>query len=459
MLYHCKGKSKMLRRTAACLAVLFLLLSAQTIPLAQAYELPPVEVTARVALLIETGSEEILYQHNIYDKAYPASLTKIMTAMLAIEFAETQEEGFNQKVEAFPEALEGLDPQGSTQGIKAGEIMTVRDLLYCTLVSSANEACNVLAQYVSGSMPAFVELMNKRAKELGCKNTQFTNTHGLHDEDHYTTAYDIYLITREAMKHPEFMEICNTVATSIEPTNQTASARALHTTNHLISTLTTSQYVYHQAKGIKTGNTSMAGHCLVSSAEQKGLNLISVVMGADKEGETGLVLSFVETKRLLEWGFENFAVKTLLGTAEPIAKVKVHEGKDNDEVTLSPERKLEALVPIALDVADVQRKIKVFDEGGVSAPVLRGQVLGEIVLSYEDRVFGTIPLVATSEVTRNETVHVAKTIKDFITQDWVLYSLAGLAAAFVLYIVYVIVHNRRRRRNNPKGNYRGRRRR
>jgi len=168
----------------------------------------------------------------------------------------------------------------------------------------------------------------------------------------------------------------------------------------------------------------------------------------------------VETKRLFEWGFDNFTTKTLLNVTEHITQVKVHMGKDKDEVTLVPERKLEALVPVTLDVAeDVKREWAIFEEGGVDAPVMRGQVLGEITLSVGNRVLDTIPLVASFEVLRDETEHMITGVKDFFSQDWVKYSLAGLAAAVVLYLAFVIVYNRKRRRANRRTNYRGRKRR
>lgn len=429
------------------------------IPVSRAAELPPVEVTARAALLIDTGSEELLYQRNIHEKEYPASLTKIMTTLLALEYVSSGKGKLDDKITASKEAVSQLEAGSSTQNIKEGEILTLEELLYCTMVSSANEACNVIAEYVAGSIEAFVALMNNRAKELGTENTHFVNTHGLHDDEHYTTAYDMYLITREALKHPEFMTICNTAAKSIAPTNKTPKERALYTTNYLISTNKETQYVYYPAKGIKTGNTSKAGHCLISSAEKEGLYLISVVLGAGKKEDSGQILSFVETKRLFEWGFANFTTKTLISTSEQIAEVKVSMGKDKDAVTVVPEKSLEALVPAALENSEIEREVKLFNEGGVTAPVTRGQKLGEITLSYGDRTFGTIPLVASYEVKRDETEHIAVGVKDFITQDWVKYTVAGVLTAVVLYIVFVIFYNRRRRKAGARGNYKGKRRR
>ncbi|MDR3207621.1 MAG: D-alanyl-D-alanine carboxypeptidase [Oscillospiraceae bacterium] len=429
-------------------------------PTARALTLPPVEITARAALLVDVNSGETLYERGVHVKAYPASLTKIMTALLALEFAEADPGGLDQEVTASETALADLPFDGSTANIVAGETMTLRDLLYCMMLPSANEASNIIAERAAGSLSAFVARMNERAQALGCENTHFANPHGLHDEDHYTTAYDMYLITREALKHPVFVEISNTATYPIPATNK-SPARALYTTNHLISAHNTPQYIYYQAQGVKTGNTSMAGHCLISTAKntkKKDLYLLSVVLGAEREADTDRVLSFVETKRLFEWGFENFTTKTLLRTTEQICEEDVVLGQDTDKVMLVPARSLEALVPELLDLADVRREIKLFDEGGVTAPVTRGQTLGEITLSYEGRAFGVIPLVASYGVLRDETQNIQNSVKTFFDQDWVRFSLAGLAVAVVVYVAFVIVYNYRRRRERGRGSYRGRRR-
>lgn len=442
---------------AAWLAALSVCISAA--PWVQAeVSLPAVEITARAALLADFASGEILYERGIHEKAQPASLTKIMTALLALEWVESGRGSLDDMVTASDAALEDMPPDGSTQNIREGEIMSLHDLLYCTMISSANEACNVIAEHVAGSIPAFVGMMNEKAAALGCGNTQFTNTHGLPDEDHYTTAYDIYLITREALKYPDFMEICNWGNKNVEETNL-SSARPLFTTNRLISTEAGNPYRYPPAKGIKTGHTNAAGYCLVSSAEKDGLCLLSIVMGAEEEEETGRILSFVETKGLFEWGFDNFTVKTLLDT-KPVTQVKVAMGKDVDEVALVPARALEALVPKTLDPeTDVERSVTLYEEGAVTAPVTRGQALGEIRLYVGSREFGVIPLVAADAVQRDEVVKFAEDVKGFFAQDWVKYTLGGLVALLIIYITFTAVYNARRKKARARGNYRGSRRR
>ena len=161
-----------------------------------------IDINAKSAILIDPANGDILYEKNIKDKAYPASITKLMTALLVIENAK-----LSDTVTASESAFSDLSDAGSSVGIKEGETMSVENLLICLMVASANEAANILAEHVAGSVDKFVEMMNARASELGCENTHFVNTHGLHDDDHYTCAYDITLIAREAQKHQELVKI------------------------------------------------------------------------------------------------------------------------------------------------------------------------------------------------------------------------------------------------------------
>ena len=243
--------------------LLAVLLTVSFTPAAAAAQAP--EVNARAALLVDTEKDIVLYGKNEHERMYPASITKVMTALLVLEAVERGELSLDQNVTASQEAIDNMDPEGSSAGIEKGEVMSVKNLLYCALMVSANEACDVLAVELDGSIKAFVERMNQRAAELGCEDTHFANTNGLHHVDHYTTAWDIYLIAREAMKNETFMTICNTLAYDVPATNKNDS-RELHTTNSLISNWRILGYLYDGAEGIKTGTTDEAGYCLLSSA-------------------------------------------------------------------------------------------------------------------------------------------------------------------------------------------------
>ena len=237
-------------------------------------------IQARAALLIDLNRDgKLVYGKNEHDRMYPASLTKIMTALLVLEAVDNGELSLDTPVTAS-EIVWSMPAGSSTAGIKMGETMSVRNMLYCLLVSSANEAADILAEQVSGTITGFVQAMNAKAAELGCENTHFTNTHGFHDEYHYTSAWDIALITREAMKHPAFMTICDTDRYIVPATNMSGE-RTLLSTNHLISLWRNRSFKNPEVHGVKTGSTTEAGYCLVSTAERGSLHFMSVVMGAE----------------------------------------------------------------------------------------------------------------------------------------------------------------------------------
>ena len=206
------------RRFFALFLVLCLLTSLLSVP-ASAFE--EIDVDARAALLVEQETGEVLYEKNAHEKSYPASITKLTVALLVFEAIDAGQLSLDQPITAHESAFEGLSIYGSTAGIKVGEVLTVEQLLQCMLIVSANEACNILAEAVcgEGNISQFVQRMNERAAALGCENTHYVNTSGLHDPDHYTTAWDIYLITRALMPYEKFMEICNSKSYTVPATN------------------------------------------------------------------------------------------------------------------------------------------------------------------------------------------------------------------------------------------------
>ena len=325
---------------------------------ASAAEVPDPAIQAKAALLVDANTGRMVYGKNEHEELYPASLTKIMTALLTLEAVDSGQLSMDQPITVTESALEGLAADGSTAGIRAGEVLTVEQLLECMLIVSANEACNILAEQVSGSVDAFVGAMNEKAAALGCENTHFVNTTGLHDSQHYTSAWDLYLITAEALKHDDFLRICDMKSATIPATNL-SEERVLHSTNYLISNWRALGYLDSRAHGVKTGSTSDAGHCLVSTAAEGSLSFISVVLGAESvtlpSGGTQ-VQSFSETSRLFDWGFENFSYQTVLEEAELVKEVSVALSKV-DHVSVHPAADVELLLPKGTDPASLERTL------------------------------------------------------------------------------------------------------
>ena len=450
------------RRFFALFLVLGLLVSLLSVP-ASAFE--EIDVDARAALLVEQETGEVLYEKNAHEKSYPASITKLTVALLVFEAIDAGQLSLDQPITAHESAFEGLSIYGSTAGIKVGEVLTVEQLLQCMLIVSANEACNILAEAVcgEGNISQFVQRMNERAAALGCENTHYVNTSGLHDPDHYTTAWDIYLFTKEAMKYDAFMTICNTKAYTVPATNM-SETRELHSTNYLISNWRATGYLYSGAQGIKTGSTDAAGHCLVSSAIQGSLHFVSVILGADRVEENGRgnIRSFSETSRMFDYGFNNFTYKTVIDPNEPIQEVPVTLSK-LDHVTVHPAKELEILMPKGLSEADLQRTITLNQES-VEAPVAAGDVLGSLVLSYDGKVYATVDLLAMHDVEADRLLTFWRDVKDFFAKTSVRVVGIILVVLLAAFLVWKLLLSRRRYRYgrsvaySRSRNYRGRRR-
>ena len=444
-------------------ALMAVVLSLALLP-APAAALDDPDIQAQHVILLDGNYDEVLYDKAGEEKAYPASITKVMTALLVMEAIDAGQMTADTMITASETSQQGLSIYGSTQNIKPGETMSVKDLLYCLLVVSANEVSNILAEAVSGSVTAFVALMNQRAQELGCENTHFVNTSGLPDNEHYTTAWDIYLFTREAMKYDEFMTIVNTKAYDVPATNK-SEARELHSTNYLISNWRATGYLYSGAQGIKTGSTDAAGYCLVSSAVRTDRQLISVVLGArlmtDSDGSYK-VGSFTETARLFDWGFDNFTTKTVLTEDEMIQEVPVALSKETAQVAVHPAYTAEAVLPDDLEPEDLVRTVTL-DADVVDAPVSAGQQLGTITLSYGDVDYATVPLLAVADVNASRFLIVKHALKEFFSRTIVKVLVVVLVILVVLVLLFGKTVMRRRRYGSGRGrrrrhrSYRGRR--
>lgn len=447
---------------------LFLLLSLLVglflTPTASAYE--DFDLDARAGLLIEANTGEVLFEKNAHQENYPASITKVMTALLVLEAVESGKLSLSQNVTASEEAFAALPSDASNSGMKVGETLTVEQLLYCLLVPSGNESANVLAQAVSGSIDGFVALMNERAKQLGCENTHYVNPHGLHNPNHYSSAWDIYLVTREAMKHELFMTVCNTKSYEIPATNVNEKSRTLHSTNYLISNWRALGYLYRDAQGIKTGSTDEAGHCLVSSAVRGSRTLISVVLGAEKRKDPDGVArtySFIETSRLFDWGFDSFTSQKILSADEPICEVPVTLSSETNYVVVHPAEDLTRMLPNNLDAEDIERTITLHSESA-EAPIAAGDELGTLTLSCRGTVYGEVPLLALSDVSASWLLVARRDVIAFFSRTLVKLILLAIVVLIVVLVLLRTVLSRRRRSRRSysatrSAGYRGSRRR
>ena len=343
---------------------------------AQAVEL---DVEGKSALLMDVETGTVLYEKNAHEKLSPASVTKVMTMLLIMEAIDSGKIGWNDMVTASESAAA---KGGSQIYLKVGEQMSVTDMLKSIAVSSANDCACAMAEHIAGSEAAFVEMMNRRAKELGMNDTNFVNCTGLDDGEaavnHKTSAYDIALMSRELLKnHPDIKKF-----TTIWMDTVRNGAFGLSNTNKLVR-------FYSGCTGLKTGFTSGAGYCLSSSAQREGMELIAVVMGCETSN-----IRTAACKGMLDYGFANFALVT--PALESAPEVPVTLGT-SDAVKLIPEGTAGLLVDKA-QKSSITTETSV--EETVSAPVAKGQKLGTMTVKSGETVLTQIPLVAAEDIPR-----------------------------------------------------------
>ena len=431
----------MMRRILCLFLILSFLLAAG----AQALSTEPYgdepTVAAKGCLLYEYKSGELLFSKGGSTRLYPASTTKIMTALLLLEYGHLTE-----VVTASHAAISTVPASSSIAGLKTGEEMSLYDLLICLLVPSGNDAANVIAEAVGGSISNFVDMMNKKAKALGCTGTNFVNAHGFHDPEHYTTVDDLLKITLAAMEYPVFVEICGMARASVPETNK-ARERSFNSTNFMISNTETSAYLYPYCTGGKTGSTSQAGNCLVAFAQKSDLYLISIMLGSRTDyTRSGVrqIRSFLDTEKLFDWGFSKFSYRTIVTAADPAAEVKVALSDGKDYVVLKPDHDVHVLLHRSVS-EDIFTTTKDLDED-VTAPVYRGDVLGTMTVYRNDIPIDTLRLLASEDVERSQTLYILQECRRILHEPWMVWVLTGLAGALLLYIIIVILHNRRRRK-------------
>lgn len=328
-------------------------------------------ITSPKAVLIDARTGQVLFSKNAHAKAYPASTTKIMTAILALERGNLED--------YVPISRKASYTEGSRIYLLEGEEVTLEQLLYGLLLESANDAAIAIAEYIGGSVEEFAVMMNDRAKQLGAENTNFTNPHGLTDPNHVTTAYDLALIAKHAMTIPKFREIVSTTRYIMPETNM-QDTRYLYSGNKLIKN---TRYKYEGANGIKTGYTLAAKQCFVGSASRNGMELISVILNEPNPDKL-----WENTIKLLDYGFENFEQIPLIEANEVVKQVKVKGSTKKIDVVA--EEGFHYDVPKG-QKPDIEEKIILDD---IKAPVHPGERLGFAEYSIDDKVIGRVRLIA-----------------------------------------------------------------
>ncbi len=414
---------------------------------------------AKAAVLVDSESGEVIFEQEADTPLFIGGTAAVMTALLAFEAAARGEISLDDSVTAdagayFDIPAEAIAGGKNTRGILVGETLSLRSLLYCALIGSSSEACNIIAAHVAGGdIGAFVGRMNERALELGCKNTHFANAHGLpYGGNQYSTARELAAIAREAVKYEEFMEICNSVSIEIAATNL-SDTRLVSNDNYLIRP-DYPRYYYSYACGIKSSGSETDGYNLVSSVDVDGKYVVSVVLGARMtEAENGYydIQSFVQTKRLFKWFFDNYSYRDIVNPIEPLVEVPVSFGEGADSVAARAKTGLSMFLPNDLDIKSAfKRNITVYSmrEGAepLRAPVREGTILGEMTVAYGDRLFGPFYLVANADVEVSKFELMKDKAARIFLSPWIQLGFWGFVLIIGLYLVFVIRYNAARAR-------------
>ena len=403
----------------------------------------PIKLYSEAVYMENTDTGDVLVDINADEARVPASLTKIMTAVVVLEhFKDDPEAMKTTLVHGDNRAFDELYGTGaSTADIRPFEDVSYYDLLCALMLPSSCEAANIIALNISDSIPHFCDLMNEEAKKLGMDNSHFSNAHGLFVDRNYSTCRDMAKLTRYALEtFPTFAEIVQKPTYNLPPTEDHPDGTLIVNTNEMLDE--TSDYYYSPVKGVKTGTLDEAGRCLVSVGSLDGKNYMIVTMGAplDKEGakedEDPVLYSFMDHKAIYQWGFYHMIPTDFINVSSEITDVKVEFAEQGDSVNLKPAEGFKRDWPDNIELSDIKQEIELKEN--VVAPVYEGDVLGKLTLSYKGEKLTSVDLIATSSVDRSRTDEQVRIAKSFFSSKEFKLCVGAVIFMFVGYTSFFI---------------------
>ncbi len=415
-------------------------------------------LSAESAILMDVQSGAILYQKNMDKQEYPASITKIMTTLVALENSSMSE-----TITFSESAVTNLESGASNINTKPGEKMSMEDSLYAVMLASANEVCNGVAEHIAGSIDNYVDLMNKKAKELGCTGTHFANTNGLWMENHYTTAHDMALIARAAYLRPDFAKITGTKKYYIEKTNKAKDGHYFQ--NHhgmFVANPSYPQYEYKYCVGGKTGFTSKCRYTLVTYAKKNDMTLVSVVMRADSPWDPAN--EYTDSTKILNYGFENYARHNIQDDAAKeinskylFTRYSPYYNQSTSSLTIDDGAGV--ILPKNVGLDQAEKKVEYFPEPSQGSD--GRQVIGKITYTYKNKEVGgsNIYYAAKNLPTLNDSINMSEWFEDAVEEankepfPWVKAILIGLGGlVLVVFIIWFIQKLRAEREQRLRKN-------
>lgn len=409
------------------------------------------EITAEAIYLVNVDTGDVIYQKNAEQSRPPASLTKLMTAILAMENTPN----LDTEILTYPLYVQDylylyqLEHGGVSSGnMRAGDQFSMRDYLYATLLPSANEAALTIADHVGGSQENFVDMMNKRAQELGATSTHFVNANGLPEDGHVSSAKDMALFAQHAMSLPGFKEIVTTTQHTASPLNRPDTVLTWNSTNFMQNK--ESNYFYNGLEGIKTGTLESAGRCFVSTATRDGFEYLLVLMGSKLDTESGVQDAFEDARAIYNWVFDSFHYKTLLEQGKVVGELPVRLSADQDHVQLIAAEHFSALMPDTVEATSVAQVVTTTADS-LDAPVEKGAEIGTVTLIFDGQEIGSVPLLTGEAVAASSVLVFWEKTKAVTETLWFKFAVVFAALLLIAYILLMMIRNRNRKRRRRQG--------
>ena len=409
------------------ISILLLSVSSTAVLAATSASNNDIKVNSPSCLLIDAKSGKMLYEKNAYQKMYPASTTKLMTAILTLEHCQ-----LTDVATVSHNAIFSIPIGYSHANLQEGEKLTVEQLLNVLLIPSANDAAVVLAEHISGSVEEFCKLMNDKAKELGCKNTHFVNPNGIHDKNHYSTAYDLALIGKYAMQFPDIMRIAMVTQYTLPKTNKyDKTDRIFNATNALINNESLNESYYPYATGLKTGYTDVAGSCIVSTAKKGNMELIVVILNSDS-----IEKRYADCITLFDYGFKNYSYTSLHAANDIVKTINIENAtKETKSLDIAVKDDITVLLNTNIKKDNLTPTIEINSE--LKAPIAEHTVVGKISYEIDGDVYSSDLLAASSVIPSSFEVLVFR----------------ALAIFLILYIIYLLLRGGSKKKPSKKAHY------
>ena len=420
----------MKKRFLALIFILSLILSCFSVPSAAQPDTKRPDTSRAISVLLyHLDSDSIIYAQKADELVYPAATVKIMVALAVIDHYSQSPEGLDTKITVpINIQYETLGITGIRMGLRGGEILSAYDLLCGVVVRGANDAAYTLATAIDGSIDTFLSRMNKKAKELGMKDTVYHNVSGL-DVAPSVTANDLLILCRYIFENKTYMEIAGMKEYKIKAT-ETNDTHTLYTRNYLLSKQTYSEYYYAPANGMSAGSTEKAGGCIAASARINNQNYLCIIMGADQlEG-------FTLAKDLFEWVSSCYQYKTIISRQNVLGEIPVALADSTDHISIVAGAEITRFLPVSAEESNIEIKTKLYFKQ-LSAPVKAGRIVGEAYVYLDGECIGSVPLITANALAKDHSASLQRRIIRFITSTEFLFISATIILVGIIYVLII----------------------